>query len=179
MVTYSLRDGVVNILALNSGLNQASLNSVGHFCYLRFLEAMLCHSVYTGVLQNRHNWSYKELGVCFTLGLLGGLVSIDSGDTVGAVGSGHILALQGVLQFLRWDLNIFTLVLSLGGALLDLDHLILGGAVGCVVYERGAVGCNERKKRICLGIWFSNRHRVSNASKKCKSENLKNKTSQA
>ena len=179
MVADSLWYGVVHILALHGGLHQAPLHGVGHLGYLGLLETMLLDSVYAGVLQQRHNWMKEKLGISVGLGitlLLGGrLVSIDCGETVGAVGSGHVLALQGVLQLLSWNLDILALILSLRSTLLDLDDLLLGGAVGGVVHQRSAVG-HHRKKRISLGIRLSNRHTESNTSKKCKTENLRYKS---
>ena len=157
-----------DILTLNGGLNKASLDCVGDFSYFRVLEAVFLHGVNAAVLQKWENWSKTNaikvrisLSICFcfsfTFDLLHCLIGIDGYESIGAVGGGHILALQDILQLLAGDLNIFALILSLRGALLDLDDLFFSGAVWCMVDKRGSVCMKKRKLGICLSFWFSNR----------------------
>jgi len=134
-------DLVLNISAVNGVNSLAALDSLCGGNNYGLLVADLLNLVLTDSgVQNRGNNGVamvaKELGISISLSLhlLSSFLTTSSLNNLGCADLvGDVSADLLELNLLDRDLNVITLVVNLGCALLESDGLLYGGAVGSMI----------------------------------------------
>lgn len=158
---------MLNISAVNRVNSLAALDSLGVGHDNRLLVADLLNLILTdsGVQNRGDNGGNnrvavvaKQLGISISLSLhlLSSFLTTSSLNNLGCADLvGDVSADLLELNLLDGDLNVFTLVVNLGCALLESDSLLYGGAVGSMIYEGSYSSVGVEGVSICFGVSFT------------------------